>query len=136
MRRIASIVVATLSSSSTTRTDASLTRALRRTGHGERDDERSALTWSASHLHRSAVSLDDAVRDPESKAGALLRLGREERFEDPRLGVFVHADAGVVDLDAHRIERHAALRLHRVPRRHRERAAARHRLSGIEEQVE
>src|SRR3954469_4002741 len=102
---MASIVVATLSSSSTTRTDASVTCALRRAAHGQRDDEGRPLTGTASHLHRAAVSLDDAVRDPESEAGALLRLRREERLEDPRLGVLVHADAGVVDLDPHRIER-------------------------------
>src|SRR6185503_6139646 len=136
MVRIASIVVATLSSSSMTSTVASVTRRLRRPRDRERDDERRSLAGAAAHLHRAAVALDDAVRDPEAESGALLRLRREERLEDPRLRLLIHAHAAVLHLDAHGVERHAALGLDVVARRDAERAALGHRLGRVEEQIE
>jgi hypothetical protein len=48
-----------------------------------------------------AVGPHDAVHDREPEAGALARaLGREERIEDPLLGLGIHAVAGVADRQA------------------------------------
>src|SRR5919204_1099191 len=132
--RMAWIVVATLSSSSTTRTLVSAI-GVRRSLDRERDREHRALAGTAPHFDRAAVPLDDAVRDPQPEAGAALRLRREERLEDAGLRLLVHAHAAVADLDADRLVWDVAL-ARAVARRDGERAAVGHRLGRVEVQVE
>src|SRR6267142_3467191 len=130
---MALIVVATLCSSSTTRT--LLLAIVLRSRDRKSDREGRALARPAAHLERSAVRLHDAVRDPETETGALLHLGREERFEDARDRFLADPRAGVAHFDAHdvglRIELAAA-----DMRRDDEPTATRHGLGRVEEQIE
>src|SRR5258705_6376819 len=52
------------------------------------------------HRDRAAVLLDDVANDREAQAGALaIRLGREERLEDPLAVLVAYARARVADLE-------------------------------------
>src|SRR5438067_261712 len=124
--RIASIVVATLASSSTTSTQVSAIAG--RSTERKRDRERRALAFPAAHAHRPAMPLHDAVRDPETKTRAALGLRREERLEDPALRLGVHAHPAVPYLDADGVEGQRLALVIGVARRHRQRAAVRHGL--------
>src|SRR5206468_5590494 len=132
--RMAWIVVATLSSSSTTSTLVSGI-VVRRSRDRQRDGERRALSGTALHLDRPAVPLDDAVRDPQSEASATLRLRREERLEDARLRLLVDADSGVLHFDADRLVGDVAL-ARAVARGDAEGATLGHRLGRVEEEVQ
>src|SRR5712692_2044559 len=132
--RMALIVVATLCSSSTTRTLVFVIVWWPR--DRQRDRERRALTGSASHLQRPAVRLHDAVRHPQAEAGALLHLRREERLEDARDRFFAHSRASVADVDAHDVGRIRLQLASAGVRRDDEPSARGHGLGGVEEQVE
>src|SRR5437899_2339318 len=67
----------------------------RLSGRRELDDERRALAELALDVELRVVAGHDAVDDAETKAGAALALGGEERIEDALAYVFGHADAGV-----------------------------------------
>lgn len=53
----------------------------------------------AIHMDESAVASHDLVNCGQSQARALLCLGCEERFEQVRSSVAVHADAVILDGD-------------------------------------
>src|SRR5579864_5408824 len=95
------MVTATLSSSSTTRRLplAMLGRASNWQGHAESG----AASLAAAQFDRPTVCLDDALRDPQTEAGALLVFGRKERFEDMRQMLFGDALASVTNLDVYRV---------------------------------
>src|SRR5580658_5413126 len=60
--------------------------------------ESGAASYFALHHDVSAALLHDAVHGGEAEAGALtFLLGGEERLENSRLGLLVHAAAGVAD---------------------------------------
>src|ERR1043166_1894816 len=63
------------------------------------DGEACAVAGAAVGADCAAVLLDDLFGDGEAEARALL-LGGEERLEDARAGLVVHAGAAVFDLDA------------------------------------
>src|ERR687886_1667792 len=98
---MAPIVTATLSSSSTT---SRLPLAmLRGASNRQCHAEGRAAALPTPQLDRAAVRLDDALRDPQAQAGALLVLGREERLEDVRQVFFGDAFAGITNLDVHKV---------------------------------
>src|ERR1700687_1799978 len=132
--RMALIVVATLCSSSTTRT--LLVAICRRSPDRKRDRECGPLARAAPYLQRSAVCLNDAVRDPESETGAFLHLRGEEWLEDPRHRFLVDPGAGVPNVDAYDVRR---LRIEDAAtglRRDDQPSTVGHRLGGVEEQVQ
>jgi hypothetical protein len=96
----------------------------------------------AAHAHRAAALLHDAVHggQPEPVPWPA-RLGREERLEDARLRLGVHAHARVAHGEPHPAARRDA-RVRRVERLRldlvhgeRERAAAGHRVARVEREV-
>src|SRR5216683_5392370 len=103
---MAPIVIATLSSSSTT---SRLPFAMvGRASDRQRDAERRTPPFATTELDGPAMRLDDALRDPEPKARALFVLGREERLEDVWQVLFGDALACVANLNVNRI-RHQEL---------------------------
>ena len=95
------------------------------------------MTQPATHAHRAAVILHDRLRDPESEPGALAPLRGEERLEDLREHVVRDPLARVADLDLHplasnelRLDTGARLR------RHGDGPALRHRIGGVQDEVE
>ena len=77
----------------------------------------------------AVVLVDDAVGDRQAEAGAAAdRLGREERIVDARQMLRRNARPGIGDLR----ERAIAV----DPGRHRQPAAARHRITRVEKQVQ
>src|SRR5829696_8991835 len=140
------MVTATLSSSSTTMMRAAASAmagpldGVRLAGDRQRDREGGAAAGAAAHLHLAAVLLDDALAHPEAEAGALaLPLGGEERLEDVAQRLLGDAGAVVLHLDQHLTavgEDHLGVRLARDTRRHANRAAGRHRLLGVEQEIE
>src|SRR6266702_4487244 len=103
---MAPIVTATLSSSSTTsRLPVAM---LGRASNGQGDAESGAPTFAASQLDRAAMRLDDALRDPQPQACALLVFGREKGLENMRQVLLGDALAGIPNLDVDRI-RHQEL---------------------------
>src|SRR3979490_919021 len=100
---MALIVIATLCSSSTTRT--LLVAIWWRSSDRKGDRECRSLAGAAPPLQRSAVRLNDAVRDPETETGAFLHLRREKGLEDPRHRLLVDPGPGIPDVDAHHAPR-------------------------------
>ena len=112
-RTVSPATVRTCSSSSTTRTapfappvpgfDSSGIAAARRPAR-RRQEKAARGTASrarrAPHLDGSAVPADDPERRREAEP-APRELGGEERIEDPLQRGFVHATAGVLDLEIH-----------------------------------
>src|SRR5215469_9461702 len=98
---MAPMVIATFSSSSTISTlpVAILCWTPNWKGHAESR----APALAASKLDRTAVRLDDALRDPQSQTGALLVFAREERLEDVRQVLLLDALACIAHLDVHRV---------------------------------
>src|SRR6185436_2269005 len=94
-------VVTAVTSSPTTRI--LLCAIVVRSRDRKRDRERGPVAGTASHLQGPTVRLHDAVRDPETKSGALLHLRREERLEDPGYGLLADPRAGVAHVDPDRI---------------------------------
>src|SRR5688500_455553 len=133
--RIACIVTATLSSSSTMRMRS---RAIaRRPSDRERDAERGALADAAAHLQAAAVALDDPVRDPQPEPRALLTLRGEERLEDVRHVLLRDAAAAVTDLDLDRVGAQEARARVAVDRGgDGDRAALPHRLGAVQDEIE
>jgi hypothetical protein len=66
----------------------------------EGQDEGSALAWLRMDVHRPVVLAHDAIRDREPAPRAV-RLGREERVEDPREELRRDAGARVADDQLH-----------------------------------
>src|SRR6266851_1470679 len=133
--RIAPIVTATLSSSSTT---SSLPFGmLRWPAYRECHAKYGAPTFAAAQLDRSAVGLDDALGDPQPQARAFFVFGREEGLEDVRQVLFGDALARIPNLDVDRV-RHQELGIGAVrhARRDKDRAAFGHRLHAVEHQVQ
>src|ERR1019366_9894813 len=64
---------------------------------GEIGAESGAALRLAVDKNKPAALFHNAVHGRETEASALGTLGGEERLEDARLGVVVHADAGVAD---------------------------------------
>src|SRR5205814_3447109 len=128
------MVTVTLSSSSTMRTLGGIGRwASDREGHAE---DRAAA-GAIAHLKAAAVALGDAETDPEAEARALLALRREEGLEDVREVLLGDSRSGIGDLDLHRVgadeaRGRVAMRL----RRDRDDPALRHRLGGVQHEVE
>ena len=98
-------------------------------GQRQRQREPRALPDRAVAVNRAVVLAHDAVGDRQAEARAAAdRLGREERIVDARQLLRRNAGAGVGDLGDHAIAVDA--------RRDRQPAAARHRVAGVEEQVQ
>ena len=102
------------------------------------------LPTSLSKKMCAAGLLDDAVDGRKAEPGALADLlGREERLEDLGLDLRRNAGAGVLDLDQHIVGRRQRLvaegrdlRRLDVARADRQRAAVRHRVAGIDGEVD
>ena len=105
------------------------------------DHEARASPLLAVDAHDAAVRLDDAVDGGEPETGpAPLRLGGEERLEDPVQVLSRDADARVRDREHHVGARREARRRARVVelldgRLERERAAPGHRVAGVHGEV-
>ena len=92
------------------------------------DGEHRAGAGGALDGHLAAALVDDPVHGREAEADALV-ASREERLEDPRERLLVHADARVGDdeLDGAVVG---------VARRDRQPAAVRHRVAGVHGEVD
>ena len=93
------------------------------------------LPTTLSTRMRPVVLLDDLPADAQAQAGAAVAvlvglLGRVERLEDQAELFRRDADAGVGDADLGHLRRGVLADLDRQP------AAARHRLAGVDDQVE
>src|SRR6266850_4530395 len=133
---MALIVTTTLSSSSTTRT-LGCSRIARRSLDRQRDHEGRAATEAAAHAHRAAMTLHDALRDPQPEAGALARLRREEWLEDLRQKVVRDALPGVAHLDLDGVAtEELCLGAGTGLGGHRDRPALRHGIRGVQQEIE
>src|SRR5438132_702695 len=134
--RIALIVTTTLSSSSTTRT-LSCSGIAWRPLYRQGDHECRPPAEAAAHAHRAAVTLHDALGYPQPKTGPLPGFRREERLED--LGDELVRDpvARVAHLDLDGIaSEELGLRARTGLRRDGDRPAPRHRIRGVEQEIE
>ena len=97
--------------------------------------ERGALARRADDVDVGAMALGDAVHHRQPEAGTAFALGGEEWLQAAAARGFVHAGAGVADLDEH-AARDALAGLERMPRAQRERAALGHRVGRIEDEID
>src|SRR5437868_1451208 len=131
---MAAIVTVTLSSSSTMRTLAGIRRW---TSDRQSHAEHRTAARAVAHLQPAAVALRDPQADPETEAGALFTLRREERLEDVRQVLLGDARPGVRDLEPDRVGPDEPRS--RVPMRlgrNRDEPALRHRFGGVQHEVE
>ncbi len=94
---------------------------------GERDPHGRAPMQHAVDLQLRAVSSHHAVDHGEAEASAALALGREEGLQATPARFLVHADAGIRNFQLHRLARAASP--------HGQRAAVRHRVDRVEDEV-
>ncbi len=93
---------------------------------------RRTLAHCAVDLEFGAVALDHAIYHGQPESRAALPLGRIKRFEAAAACVLVHADSGVGHFDQDPL---GGLTVRRRAGAHRQRAAGRHGVDGIENQV-